>query len=175
MRLTGTFVPPGDKSISHRLALMALLARGRVGLTNFSPCADVASSLGVLARLGGNVEKTGDEVILTGAEGNLAGTADLDCGNSGTTMRLLMGILAGCRGRYTLDGDESLRRRPMERVAKPLRSMGAAIECTDGKSPVHIKGAPLQGLEYELPVASAQLKTRGPAGRSPGQRPDHGY
>ncbi len=159
MSLRGTFKPPGDKSISHRLALMSLLAEGRMELTNFSPCADVGSSLEAVETLGVRVGREGEKVVITGAGGEIAPRAEIDCGNSGTTMRLLMGLLAGRAGRYVLDGDESLRRRPMERVAEPLRRMGAQVACREGKAPVEIEGRALTGLDCRLPVASAQLKS----------------
>lgn len=159
MSLNGEFSPPGDKSISHRIALMSLLADGETRLTNLSPGADVRSSLEAVKLLGSGVRASGGEVVITGAQGRIKDGARIDCGNSGTTMRLLMGILAGRSGEHILDGDGSLRSRPMERVARPLRSMGATVECASGKSPVRILGADLLGIDYELPVASAQLKS----------------
>jgi 3-phosphoshikimate 1-carboxyvinyltransferase len=157
--LKGVFSPPGDKSISHRLALMSLLASGEVRLSNFSPCADVRSSLDAVTILGSQVRAAGDQVVIRGAQGRTVQNAKIDCGNSGTTMRLLMGILAGRTGEFILDGDESLRKRPMERVAVPLRSMGAEVLCTSGKCPITIRGGNLKGIDYNLPVASAQLKS----------------
>ncbi|MEW5723029.1 MAG: 3-phosphoshikimate 1-carboxyvinyltransferase [Thermodesulfobacteriota bacterium] len=159
MSLTGSFRPPGDKSISHRLALVSLLARGSVEIRNFSPCADVASSLAAVRALGVTTSAAGETLTLEGRAGRIAETAALDCGNSGTTIRLLMGLLAGRPGRYSLTGDESLRRRPMERAAEPLRLMGARVETAQGRAPVVVEGRPLTGLEYRLPVASAQLKS----------------
>lgn len=159
MSLKGEFSPPGDKSICHRLALMSLLAHGETRLMNFSPGADVASSLDAVRNLAGGVRTSGEHVLISGAQGKIKDHATINCGNSGTTMRLLMGILAGCSGRFILDGDSSLRRRPMERVASPLRDMGAAIECVSGACPVTIDGGGLRGIDYELPVASAQLKS----------------
>jgi 3-phosphoshikimate 1-carboxyvinyltransferase len=157
--LKGAFHPPGDKSISHRIALMALLASGECRVSNFSPCADVGSSLDAVKLLG--VRAGVDEAGLTvsGAAGNISKSARIDCGNSGTTTRLLMGILAGREGEFVLDGDASLRKRPMERVAIPLRAMGAVVNCTEGRLPVTVRGGALQGIEYDLPVASAQLKS----------------
>ncbi len=159
MSLRGIFSPPGDKSISHRFALMSLLAEGECRLTNCSPGADVRSSLDAVSLLGSEIRYDADNLIIRGAHGTTRTEALIDCGNSGTTMRLLMGILAGTKGEFVLDGDESLRKRPMERVAVPLRSMGAAIQSTDGKCPVRIHGDRLTGIAYELPVASAQLKS----------------
>lgn len=159
MKLSGSFCPPGDKSVSHRVALMSLLARGETIVSGYSPCQDCASTLAAVRLLGGDVHFSPDGLCLKGLGGALGESAAIDCGNSGTTMRLLMGILAGRPGVFHLDGDESLRRRPMERVAAPLRLMGAKVDCTDGRPPVRIDGGGLKGFEYELPVASAQLKS----------------
>jgi len=159
MKLRGCFYPPGDKSISHRIALVSLLAEGRTLATGYSDGRDCASSLAAVKSLGGRVEPQAEGLLINGLGGRVAKSACLDCGNSGTTMRLLMGLLAGRFGRFELDGDDSLRRRPMERVAAPLRLMGARIECPDGRPPVRLTGGPLQGVSYELPVASAQLKS----------------
>ncbi|MFH2124873.1 MAG: 3-phosphoshikimate 1-carboxyvinyltransferase, partial [Pseudomonadota bacterium] len=158
MSLKGSVTPPGDKSISHRAGLFSLLATGTCRVSNFSPCADCASTLEAVSRLGGTVEHQGEDVVLRGANGKLT-SAEVDCGNSGTTMRLLMGLLAGRPGRFTLDGDASLRRRPMARVADPLKRMGAQVSTTDGRPPVNIQGAELVGQRHELAVASAQLKS----------------
>jgi 3-phosphoshikimate 1-carboxyvinyltransferase len=159
LSLNGVFAPPGDKSISHRVALMSVLAHGEVRLTNFSPCADVASSLDAARLLGTGVQSLGDEISISGPQRQVKSKVHIDCGNSGTTMRLLMGILSGLSGEFTLDGDDSLRARPMERVALPLREMGARVLCESGKSPVTIHGGRLHGIHYDLPVASAQLKS----------------
>jgi 3-phosphoshikimate 1-carboxyvinyltransferase len=128
-------------------------------VTNLSPGDDVRSSLDAVRMLGSRVEWSTEHVTITAADRGLVKEAEIPCGNSGTTMRLLMGILAGVPGRFVLDGDSSLRRRPMERVAVPLRKMGAAIDCTDGGSPVTVQGGGLDGIDYELPVPSAQLKS----------------
>ncbi|ADK86569.1 3-phosphoshikimate 1-carboxyvinyltransferase [Desulfarculus baarsii DSM 2075] len=160
MKLVGQLTPPGDKSISHRLGLLSLLAQGRCEVGGFSPSADCASTLAAVAALGGGVERVGERVILSGAAGRLRPGQTIDCGNSGTTMRFLMGLLAGAGGRFVLDGDESLRGRPMERVAEPLRRMGARVECAaGGRPPVIIQGGGLRGGQFDLPVASAQLKS----------------
>ncbi|MBI4800473.1 MAG: 3-phosphoshikimate 1-carboxyvinyltransferase [Desulfarculus sp.] len=159
MRLKGSFAPPGDKSISHRAGLFSLLGHGRMRVSNYSPCQDCSSTLGAVKLLGGEVRFSEDGVLLTGAQGRLRGGVNVDCGNSGTTLRLLMGLLAGVPGSFVLDGDESLRRRPMERVATPLRLMGAQVECLGGRPPVNISGGGLKGIDYTLPVASAQLKS----------------
>jgi 3-phosphoshikimate 1-carboxyvinyltransferase len=157
--LNGSFHPPGDKSLSHRIALMSLLARGGCRVANFSPCADVASSIHIIRLLGVVAEVEGGELILRGPEISKSRPVHLDCGNSGTTMRLAMGILVGRPGGFILDGDGSLRRRPMERVASPLRTMGAHVETTSGTCPIRITGGPLQGIEFTLPVPSAQIKS----------------
>ncbi len=158
MSLKGAVTPPGDKSISHRAGLFSLLATGVCRVSNFSPCADCASTLGAVSRLGGQAERQGEEVVLRGAAGKLSSAA-VDCGNSGTTMRLLMGLLAGRPGSFRLDGDDSLRHRPMARVADPLARMGAQVATTGGRPPVKIEGAALTGQRHELAVASAQLKS----------------
>ena len=159
MKLKGTFSPPGDKSISHRIGLMSLLASGRTRVRNYSSCEDCATTLELVAQLGAGVEREQDEVLLDGAGGRLKSGLLLNCGNSGTTMRLIMGILAAMEGSFTLDGDDSLRKRPMERVAAPLNMMGADVRTTDGRPPIEISGRPLKGVSYTLPVASAQLKS----------------
>jgi 3-phosphoshikimate 1-carboxyvinyltransferase len=158
MRLQGSFAPPGDKSISHRLGLLALLAEGVSSVKNYSPCADCASTLAAAEQLGVGVKRQANAVELSGAGGRLK-PGQIDCGNSGTTMRLLMGILAGRPGEFTLIGDESLSRRPMQRVADPLNAMGANVRCNEGKPPININGAELHGAKHVLVVASAQLKS----------------
>jgi 3-phosphoshikimate 1-carboxyvinyltransferase len=158
MSLNGSITPPGDKSISHRVALFSLLATGACRVENFSPCADCASTLDAVRSLGGRVEQDGGALIIHGAEGRVRGGA-VDCGNSGTTMRLLTGLLAGRPGRFSLDGDDSLRRRPMARVADPLNQMGAQVAASHGRPPLTIEGQPLSGRRFNLAVASAQLKS----------------
>jgi 3-phosphoshikimate 1-carboxyvinyltransferase len=120
---------------------------------------DNETTLDVVRVLGGQIRPQGNDLLISGIEGRVSEGAEIDCGNSGTTMRLLMGILAGCDGDFVLDGDASLRNRPMERVAVPLRQMEAVVECVDGKPPVGMRGGSLKGIEYALPVASAQLKS----------------
>lgn len=160
MPLIGSFAPPGDKSISHRIVLMALLAKGFCRVANLSACDDVRSSLAIYRALGGTAHEEGQVVSLTGMEGRVHMEPPvLDCGNSGTTMRLLCGILAGLKGNFVLDGDTMLRKRPMARVTAPLVAMGADITCTDDKAPVYIKGSGLKGIDYVSPVASAQVKS----------------
>jgi 3-phosphoshikimate 1-carboxyvinyltransferase len=138
---------------------MSLLAEGECRLTNCAPGADVRSSLAAVNLLGSDVTYEADSVIVRGAGGSTRTEALIDCGNSGTTMRLIMGLLAGLNGDFVLDGDASLRKRPMERVAVPLRLMGAQVQNTEGKCPVKVHGHRLTGITYELPVASAQLKS----------------
>ena len=136
---------------------MSLLAGGDVVLDNFARGRDCANTLACVARLGKSIRRDGDRVVLTGTAAFPGG--ELDCGNSGTTARLLMGLLAGRRGEWTLVGDASLSQRPMERVAEPLRKMGAMIETTGGRLPVKITGRPLRAISYDAPLASAQVKS----------------
>jgi 3-phosphoshikimate 1-carboxyvinyltransferase len=162
-RVRGRVRVPGDKSISHRAALLAALTTdGRVRITDYSDSADCASTLACLAQLGVEIERHDTGVEITGAGLQLPGAprAPLDCGNSGTTMRLLAGLLAGQRFSATLTGDASLRARPMRRIIAPLRQMGAQIESQDERAPLRIEGRrPLQAISYTPPVASAQIKS----------------
>ncbi len=158
----GTTTLPGDKSISHRLAMLAAIAEGESRISNYSTGADSQSTLGCLRSLGVEIEKTGNEVVIRGKgpAGLNAPLEDLDAGNSGSTIRMLSGILAALPFRSRIGGDESLSRRPMERILRPLTLMGADIRARDGKyPPLEIAGAPLHGIDYPLPVASAQVKT----------------
>ncbi len=158
--LLGTLRLPGDKSISHRYALLSALAEGVSRFHNFSTGADCASSLACVAQMGAKVTRTADTVEVEGCSGVLkAPAAVLDCGNSGSTMRMLAGMLAPQDGDFTLEGDASLNRRPMERVRKPLMEMGASITLTEGHAPVQIHGVKLRGITYRTPVPSAQVKT----------------
>ena len=165
-RLRGRVSVPGDKSISHRAAIIAALARGRTIVSNFSTSADCASTVGALRALGVSVGMDGAVVRVEGA-GTKDGPPDfraparpLDCGNSGTTMRLLAGVLAAQGFASTLTGDESLSRRPMRRVIEPLELMGARLKAVDGHAPLRVEGRrPLKAVEYETPVASAQVKS----------------
>ncbi len=167
MRLTpsdhfcGRFTLPGDKSISHRLALLGGLAHGETRIANFSAGADCASTLACLAALGVSIERDGSQVTVAGRgpEGLRAAAGPLDAGNSGSSLRMLAGILAGRPFETVLTGDASLRRRPMERVAAPLRAMGASVASVDGHPPLTIRGGGLRPITWELPVASAQVKT----------------
>ena len=159
--IAGSLRLPGDKSISHRYALLGGLAHGKTRLTNFSSGADCASSLACVAALGARVARAADGAIeITGTDGHFHHVeGPLDCGNSGSTMRMLAGLLAPQRFGYTLVGDASLSRRPMERVRKPLSQMGADIHLTDGHAPVVIRGGPLHAVDYTTPVPSAQVKS----------------
>jgi 3-phosphoshikimate 1-carboxyvinyltransferase len=159
--LNGTVRLPGDKSISHRYAMLGGIAEGTTKLENFSTGADCASTLGCLSSLGVKWERNGGSVTIQGRGPKLqASKTPLDCGNSGSTIRMLSGILAGQEFTSELVGDESLSRRPMARVIKPLEMMGARIESSDGgRPPLRITGSRLKAIDYKLPVASAQVKT----------------
>ena len=151
---------PGDKSISHRYALLAGFAEGTSRLTNFSTGADPHSSLGCMEAMGAKVSLEGKTIAVTGTGGVLGQPAgDLDCGNSGSTMRMLAGLVAGQEGVYRFVGDESLTVRPMERIRKPLELMGARIELTEGHAPMTVRGGALKGIDFEAPIASAQVNT----------------
>ncbi len=159
--IEGSLRLPGDKSISHRYALLGGLASGTTKLENFSTGADCASSLGCVEALGAQVTRRSDGgVDITGTGGQFqAPAAPLDCGNSGSTMRMLSGLLAAQPGDFTLVGDASLSRRPMERIRKPLGQMGARIELSEGHAPIRIEGTSLRGIDYTTPIPSAQVKT----------------
>ena len=159
--ILGSLRLPGDKSISHRYALLGGLAHGTTRLTNFSTGADCASSLACVQALGAKVTRPEDgKVEIEGVGGTFHPTdKPLDCGNSGSTMRMLAGLLAPQQGSFTLVGDASLSRRPMERIRKPLAQMGAQMDLTEGHAPVSIHGAKLQALDYTTPVPSAQVKS----------------
>jgi 3-phosphoshikimate 1-carboxyvinyltransferase len=161
-RLNGSVSLPADKSIGHRTALLSALADGRSRIKNYPSSADPQSTLGCLRQLGIAVEQddTTVEVEGQGLDGLASPDAPLDCGNSGTTMRLLSGILAGQPFDSVLTGDASLRSRPMARIADPLKEMGAQVALTDGHAPIRITGgAALRGMTYPLPIASAQVKS----------------
>jgi len=159
-RLLGELTPPGDKSLSHRALLFAALAEGTSVIRGLNPGADVASTRTVLEALGTAIARHGDTVTVEGRRGRFVAPGEpLDCGNSGTTMRLFAGALAGQAFGVTLTGDGSLSRRPMERVAAPLREMGAAVETTGGHAPVRIEGRALRGANVVSPVSSAQVKS----------------
>ena len=158
----GSLRLPGDKSISHRYAMLAALAEGKTRLEDFSTGADCASTLACMEALGARVTRGAEGVVeIEGLGRQLkAPSRPLDCGNSGSTMRMLAGILAAQPFASELIGDASLSRRPMARVAEPLRKMGATITCAaNGRPPLRIAGGRLRGIDYQLPVASAQVKT----------------
>ena len=161
--LEGHIAVPGDKSISHRALLIGTLCEGETHVRGFGRSGDTESTLAAVRALGVNVEDIADDELLVGGVG-LRGLqqpdAPIDCGNAGTLLRLLTGILAGQRGRFELTGDDSLCSRPMDRVAEPLSRMGAHIETTDGRAPLVVERSDvLQGIDYTLPVASAQVKS----------------
>jgi len=157
----GRFRDPCDKSISHRAAILGGLAHGETRIHNFSSAADCASTLGCLEALGVGVARGATAVVVRGQgpESWRKPAQALDAGNSGSTLRMLAGPLAGRPFRSELTGDESLRRRPVERVAQPLRAMGAKATGVDGRPPLIIEGGRLHGITWELKVASAQVKT----------------
>jgi 3-phosphoshikimate 1-carboxyvinyltransferase len=159
--LSGSVRLPGDKSISHRYAMLGAIAEGQTKLENFSTGADCASTLGCLRSLGVQWERNSTAVVIHGRGAKLqAPKAALDCGNSGSTIRMLSGILAGQDFTSELEGDESLSRRPMARIIQPLEMMGAKIESRDGgHPPIRVTGSRLKAIDYKLPVASAQVKT----------------
>ena len=156
---------PGDKAISHRAALLAVLAEGRTTIRSFSPAGDCEATLRVLRALGVRHGRDGEDLWVEGVGGEWRGAhppeGHIDCGRSGTTMRLAAGLLAAAPGTSVLTGHPQLLRRPMERVAEPLRSMGADVrsEGGGGTAPLTITGGPLRGIRYRLPVASAQVKS----------------
>lgn len=153
---------PGDKSLSHRALMFAALAQGESEIRGLLRAADVHSTWSCLAALGARIHDEGELIRVQGRglHGFQAPSQDLDCGNSGTTMRLLMGLLAGQNFGCRLIGDASLSRRPMRRIADPLRQMGAHLQLHESNyAPLVISPASLSGLDYTLPVASAQLKS----------------
>ncbi|MCP5266165.1 MAG: 3-phosphoshikimate 1-carboxyvinyltransferase [Burkholderiaceae bacterium] len=163
-RLSGRIRVPGDKSISHRAIMLGAIARGTTRITGFLEGADALSTRNVFAAMGVRIDGPTDGRVLVegvGLHGLAEPAGPLDCGNAGTAMRLLMGLLAGQAFASTLIGDESLSARPMRRVADPLVAMGARIETREGRPPVRISPAPegLHAIRYPMPVASAQLKS----------------
>lgn len=159
--LRGSVRLPGDKSISHRYAMLGGIADGDTRLENFSTGSDCASTLGCLRTLGVQWERNGNSVVIHGRGSKLhAPSTFLDCGNSGSTIRMLSGILAGQDFSCELRGDDSLSRRPMARIIKPLEMMGAKFQSSDGgRPPLRLTGGHLKPIDYKLPVASAQVKT----------------
>ena len=158
--ITGSVRLPGDKSISHRYAMLAAIAEGQSRLENFATGADCASTLGCVRSLGIEVGKEVNVVVIKGKGSALRAPSEpLDCGNSGSTMRMFSGILAGQSFTSDLVGDDSLTRRPMARIIEPLRKMGAEIASREGWPPLEIKGGRLTAIDYQPPVSSAQVKT----------------
>jgi 3-phosphoshikimate 1-carboxyvinyltransferase len=160
--IEGAIAVPGVKGISQRAVLLGGIADGESEIRGFGPAADTEAAVSVVRQLGVEVDDDGGETVRVRGVGlrGLRGTEDpLDCGNAGTVLRLASGILAGQEGRFVLTGDESLSRRPHERVAEPLRRMGARVETTNGGAPLLIEGGKLSPIRYVLPVASAQVKS----------------
>ena len=159
--ILGSLRLPGDKSISHRYGMLAAFAQGTSRFTNFSTGADCASTLRCMEALGAQVQRLDDGIVeVTGVGGRVgAAQGPLDCGNSGSTMRMISGLLAPQRGSFTLVGDESLSRRPMERIRRPLSDMGAKLTLTEGHAPITVDGTSLRAIDYTTPVPSAQVKT----------------
>jgi 3-phosphoshikimate 1-carboxyvinyltransferase len=159
--ILGSLTLPGDKGISHRYAMLGAFAEGTSRFTNFSTGADCASTLACMEALGANVNRTNEGAVeITGVAGRVTpANHPLDCGNSGSTMRMISGLLAAQQGSFTLIGDASLSRRPMERIRKPLEEMGARLTLTESHAPIVIHGGPLRPIDYTTPVPSGQLKT----------------
>ncbi len=155
--VVGHVAVPGDKSISHRAVLLGAIAEGDTHVRGFGRAGDTQASIDAVRALGVEVEDIAEDELIV--HGGALQSGAVDCANAGTLMRLLMGIVAGREGRFELTGDESLTSRPMERVAEPLRRMGAQIETTDGHAPLVVHGTALHAIDYELPVASAQVKS----------------
>ena len=157
----GSLRLPGDKSISHRYGMLGGFAEGSSRFSNFSTGEDCASTLACMEALGAKVMRLDDgRVEVTGVGGRVDEPAQaLDCGNSGSTMRMMSGLLAAQEGRFTLVGDASLSRRPMERIRKPLEAMGARLTLTEGHAPLTIEGGELKAIDYTMPAQSAQVKT----------------
>jgi 3-phosphoshikimate 1-carboxyvinyltransferase len=160
--LDGHVAVPGDKSISHRAVLIGAVCEGETRIAGFGRSADTEATIAAVRALGVEVVEDDVDLLLVhgvGLGGLRQPDAPIDCGNAGTLMRLLAGLLAGQHGRFELVGDSSLSARPMERVAEPLLRMGARVETTDGRAPLVVEGAALHAIDYELPVASAQVKS----------------
>jgi 3-phosphoshikimate 1-carboxyvinyltransferase len=160
--LRGAIAVPSVKGICQRGVLLGAIADGESEIRGFGRAADTESAISVARQLGVEVTDVADDVVRVeglGLRGLVPPPEPLDCGNAGTVMRLLSGILAGQEGEFTLVGDESLSLRPQERVVVPLRQMGASVEATDGHAPLTIGGGVLNALVYELPIASAQVKS----------------
>ena len=159
-QLKGIIEIPADKSITHRAFMFAALTKGKVKVTNYSKGADCMSTLKIIQQLGCEVEIVNEKELIIDATNALkAPINDLDCGNSGTTTRLMMGILAGENFNSKMFGDASLSKRPMKRVIAPLEQMGAKFNHNDFKLPLEITGTNLKGIEYNSPLASGQVKS----------------
>jgi 3-phosphoshikimate 1-carboxyvinyltransferase len=160
--LAGHVRVPGDKSLSHRALLLGGIADGDVRVEGWGRSGDTESTLAAMRALGVEVDELDETTLVVhgvGLRGLRASEESIDCGNAGTLMRLLPGVLAGQDGRFELTGDESLSQRPMERIAEPLRRMGVRIETREGLPPVVIEGGDVHAIDYALPVASAQVKS----------------
>src|ERR671934_1042680 len=161
--IVGHIAVPGDKSISHRAVMVGAVAEGETIIRRFGRSGDTEATIGAVRALGVTVDEDEVDVVRVdgvGLRGLREPSAPIDCANSGTTMRLLAGLLAGQSGRFELTGDESLSRRPVDRIAQPLAEMGGAVESAHGLPPLRIEGGrALRGIRYELPVASAQIKS----------------
>ena len=162
-KLSGTVTVPGDKSISHRSVMFGSIAEGLTEISGFLQGADCLSTISCFSKMGIEIENKGDTVLVhgRGLRGLKQPDGILDCGNSGTTTRLISGILSAQNFDVTLTGDESIQKRPMKRIMAPLSRMGAKIESVRGNgcAPLHITGSPLHGISYDSPVASAQVKS----------------
>lgn len=159
--INATITVPGDKSISHRAVMFGSIAKGDTVITGFLTGDDCMSTISCFKKLGIDIEVDGERVVVhgKGLHGLTAPTELLDVGNSGTTIRLISGILSGQRFNSTLNGDSSIQKRPMNRVIKPLSQMGAKINSKEGYAPLEIEGTQLNSMEYTMPVASAQVKS----------------
>jgi 3-phosphoshikimate 1-carboxyvinyltransferase len=160
--IVGHIAVPGDKSISHRAVMVGAVAEGETTVRRFGRSGDTESTIAAVRALGVTVDEDDVDTIRVqgvGLRGLREPTGSIDCGNSGTTLRLLAGLLAGQRGRFELTGDESLRGRPVDRIATPLIEMGTRVETADGKPPLTVEGGNPKAIRYELPVASAQVKS----------------
>jgi 3-phosphoshikimate 1-carboxyvinyltransferase len=160
--IVGHIAVPGDKSISHRAVMVGAVGEGETLVRGFGRSGDTESTIAAVRALGVTVDEDDVDTIRVqgaGLRGLQEPSGPIDCGNSGTTLRLLSGLLAGQSGRFELTGDDSLLGRPVDRIATPLAEMGARVETADGKPPLTVEGGGLNGIHYELPVASAQVKS----------------
>jgi 3-phosphoshikimate 1-carboxyvinyltransferase len=160
--IVGHIAVPGDKSISHRAVMVGAVAEGETIVRGFGRSRDTEATIAAVRALSVTVDEDDVDTIRVqgvGLRGLQEPSSPIDCRNSGTTLRLLAGLLAGQRGRFELTGDDSLRGRPVDRIATPLAEMGARVETADGKPPLVVEGGELEAIRYELPVASAQVKS----------------